>query len=176
MTWALLVLAIASEVTATLSLRASEGLRRRRWIPVLVVGYVLAFSLLGAVLAMGMPVGVAYGVWAAAGVAISPKQEDFAWIGWIGQGPHATKGTSAVMEGMGRDRDRGFGKRHTLATKPGVGKELVHGGVSDAPIFSLQQAGWGHASIGSGSRGIRRRECGGVCGATCRSRLAPQQC
>lgn len=71
MTWVLLVLAIASEVTATLSLRASEGLRRRRWIPVIVVGYVLAFSLLGAVLALGMPVGVAYGVWAAAGVAIT---------------------------------------------------------------------------------------------------------
>ncbi|MFJ4173650.1 DMT family transporter [Microbacterium sp. NPDC089696] len=71
MTWVLLVLAIASEVTATLSLRASEGLRRRRCIPVIVVGYVLAFSLLGAVLAMGMPVGVAYGVWAAAGVAIT---------------------------------------------------------------------------------------------------------
>lgn len=71
MTWALLVLAIVSEVTATLSLRASEGLRRRGWIPVTVVGYVLAFSLLGAVLALGMPVGVAYGVWAAAGVAIT---------------------------------------------------------------------------------------------------------
>lgn len=71
MTWVLLVLAIASEVTATLSLRASEGLRRRRWIPVIVVGYVLAFSLLGAVLALGMPVGVAYGVWAATGVAVT---------------------------------------------------------------------------------------------------------
>ncbi|WP_341975490.1 SMR family transporter [Microbacterium sp. LTA6] len=71
MTWLLLAIAIASEVTATLSLRASEGLRRRRWIPVIVVGYLLAFTLLGAVLAMGMPVGVAYGVWAAAGVAIT---------------------------------------------------------------------------------------------------------
>lgn len=71
MIWALLVLAIASEVTATLSLRASEGLRRRRWIPVIVVGYLTAFTLLGTILAMGMPVGVAYGVWAAAGVAIT---------------------------------------------------------------------------------------------------------
>lgn len=71
MIWALLVLAIASEVTATLSLRASEGLRRRRWIPVIVVGYLAAFTLLGTILAMGMPVGVAYGVWAAAGVAIT---------------------------------------------------------------------------------------------------------
>lgn len=71
MTWVLLALAIASEVTATLSLRASEGLRRKRWIPVIVVGYLAAFSLLGAILAMGMPVGVAYGVWAAAGVAVT---------------------------------------------------------------------------------------------------------
>ncbi|MFJ2368833.1 DMT family transporter [Microbacterium sp. NPDC087665] len=71
MIWVLLVLAIASEVTATLSLRASEGLRRRRWIPVIVVGYLAAFVLLGTILAMGMPVGVAYGIWAAAGVAIT---------------------------------------------------------------------------------------------------------
>lgn len=71
MTWVLLSLAIVSEVTATLSLRASEGLRRRRWIPVIVIGYVCAFSLLGVVLAMGMPVGVAYGVWAAVGVAVT---------------------------------------------------------------------------------------------------------
>lgn len=71
MTWLLLALAIASEVTATLSLRASEGLRRRRWIPVVVVGYLAAFTLLGAILALGMPVGVAYGVWAAAGVAVT---------------------------------------------------------------------------------------------------------
>lgn len=71
MTWVLLALAIASEVTATLSLRASEGLRRRRWIPVIVVGYLAAFVLLGTILAMGMPVGVAYGIWAAAGVAVT---------------------------------------------------------------------------------------------------------
>ena len=71
MTWLLLALAIASEVTATLSLRASEGLRRRRWIPVIVVGYLAAFTLLGTILALGMPVGVAYGIWAAVGVALT---------------------------------------------------------------------------------------------------------
>ncbi|WP_136055268.1 SMR family transporter [Microbacterium sp. K24] len=71
MTWLLLALAIASEVTATLSLRASEGLRRKRWIPVIVVGYLAAFTLLGTILALGMPVGVAYGIWAAAGVAVT---------------------------------------------------------------------------------------------------------
>ncbi|MFK3676193.1 DMT family transporter [Microbacterium sp. NPDC090218] len=71
MTWLLLALAIASEVTATLSLRASEGLRRKRWIPVIIVGYLAAFTLLGTILALGMPVGVAYGIWAAAGVAVT---------------------------------------------------------------------------------------------------------
>lgn len=71
MTWLLLALAIASEVTATLSLRASEGLRRKRWVPVIVVGYLAAFTLLGTILALGMPVGVAYGIWAAAGVALT---------------------------------------------------------------------------------------------------------
>ena len=91
----------------------------------------------------------------AAGVAISPKQQNFVGIGRIGQGPHATEGASSVMEGMGGYREGGLSKRHTLATKPGVGKELVHCGVVDAPIFSLQQAGWGYASIGRGSRGIR---------------------
>lgn len=37
----------------------------------IVVGYLAAFTLLGAILAMGMPVGVAYGIWAAAGVALT---------------------------------------------------------------------------------------------------------
>ncbi|MDQ1075180.1 MULTISPECIES: multidrug efflux SMR transporter [Microbacterium] len=65
----LLSLAIAAEVTATLSLRASEGGRRRRWIPSIVLGYITAFTLLGAVLALGMPVAVAYATWASIGVA-----------------------------------------------------------------------------------------------------------
>ena len=69
MTWLLLIGAIASEVTATLSLRASEGFRRRRHVPAIVLGYLVSYVLLGAVLALGMPVGVAYAVWAALGVA-----------------------------------------------------------------------------------------------------------
>ncbi|WP_460003185.1 DMT family transporter [Microbacterium xylanilyticum] len=69
MTWLLLLGAIAAEVTATLSLRASEGFRRRRHIPAIVVGYLVSYVLLGATLALGMPVGIAYAVWAALGVA-----------------------------------------------------------------------------------------------------------
>jgi len=71
MTWMLLAGAILTEVAATLSLRASEGLRKKRWIVPVAVFYIAAFSLLTVALANGMPVGIAYGVWAAAGVALT---------------------------------------------------------------------------------------------------------
>lgn len=51
--WLFLAGAIATEVTATMALRASEGLRRRGWIPVIAVGYVAAFVLLS----LGWPAG-----------------------------------------------------------------------------------------------------------------------
>ena len=71
MTWMLLAGAILTEVAATLSLRASEGLRKERWIVPVAVFYIAAFSLLTVALANGMPVGIAYGVWAASGVALT---------------------------------------------------------------------------------------------------------
>lgn len=69
MTWLVLITAILLEVMATLALRASQGLRRRAWIVPVVAGYAAAFSLLWVTLRLGMPVGVAYGVWTACGVA-----------------------------------------------------------------------------------------------------------
>lgn len=69
--WFLLAGAIITEVAATLSLRASEGLKRRRWIAPVAVFYLTAFSLLALTLANGMPVGIAYGIWAACGVALT---------------------------------------------------------------------------------------------------------
>jgi len=71
MTWLLLAGAILAEVAATLSLRASEGLKKKRWIAPIAVGYLGAFGLLTIALADGMPVGIAYGVWAACGVALT---------------------------------------------------------------------------------------------------------
>ena len=71
MTWLLLAAAIVTEVAATLSLRASEGLRKKRWIAPVAVFYIAAFSLLTIALAQGMPVGIAYGIWAASGVALT---------------------------------------------------------------------------------------------------------
>ena len=69
MSVAYLVAAILLEVSGTLCLRmASTG--RRRWVIGTAVGYVAAFGALTATLAAGMPLGVAYGVWAASGVAL----------------------------------------------------------------------------------------------------------
>ena len=70
MSWLMLAGAIAAEVSATLSLRASEGFSRLGFTALVVVGYATAFGLLAAILQRGMPVGVAYGIWAASGVAI----------------------------------------------------------------------------------------------------------
>ena len=70
MSWLFLGLAIVFEVAATLSLRmVATG--RRRFMPVVLGGYVAAYAMLSLVLRAGMPLGVAYGVWAAAGVALT---------------------------------------------------------------------------------------------------------
>ncbi|MBA3367638.1 MAG: QacE family quaternary ammonium compound efflux SMR transporter [Geodermatophilaceae bacterium] len=61
--------AIACEVVATLCLRASEGFSRLGFATVVVVGYVAAFVLLSLTLTRGVQLGVAYGIWAAVGVA-----------------------------------------------------------------------------------------------------------
>jgi small multidrug resistance pump len=65
-----LALAIVTEVVATVSLKLSEGFSRLGPSVVVVVGYLLAFGLLSQALARGLGVSVAYGVWAAAGVAL----------------------------------------------------------------------------------------------------------
>ncbi|MFE6720128.1 DMT family transporter [Streptomyces albidoflavus] len=70
MTWVLLACAILAEVTATISLRLSEGFSKIAPSVVVVVGYVTAFTLLALVLKRGMAIGIAYGIWAAAGVAL----------------------------------------------------------------------------------------------------------
>lgn len=70
MTWLFLAGAVLSEVGATLALRAASG-GRRAWYVVVVTGYLAAFTLLALTLGTGLGIGVAYGVWAAAGVALT---------------------------------------------------------------------------------------------------------
>ncbi len=85
MAWVFLVGAIIFEVAATLALRmAAQG--RKLWFFAVAVGYLAAFGFLTLTLANGMGLGVAYGIWAAAGVgltAILSKllfDEPFTWL------------------------------------------------------------------------------------------------
>lgn len=70
MEWIYLVAAIPSEVGATLALRAATT-GRNAWYGVVAVGYPAAFALLSLALDEGLALGVAYGIWAAAGVALT---------------------------------------------------------------------------------------------------------
>ncbi len=70
MMWLTLAGGILLEVLSTLGMRASDGFRKRAWIAPVAVGYVGSFALISQTLALGMPVGIAYGVWSACGVAL----------------------------------------------------------------------------------------------------------
>jgi small multidrug resistance pump len=68
-TWLWLAGAIAVEVTASLALQAAVD--APGWYALVVAGYLSAFFCLTRVLKGGMAIGVAYGIWGAAGVAVT---------------------------------------------------------------------------------------------------------
>lgn len=90
MTLLVLAAAILSEVFGTLSLKASQGFARKIWLVAVFVGYGGALALLGVVLAQGMAVGVAYGIWAASGVALTAMlgrlifKDPLTWVMGVG--------------------------------------------------------------------------------------------
>ena len=65
----ILAIAIVGEVAATTSLKLSENFSKPLPSVVVVVGYLVAFGVLAKLLKDGFPVGVAYAIWAAAGLA-----------------------------------------------------------------------------------------------------------
>lgn len=67
--WLMLAGAILVEVTASLSLKAA--LDAPLLYIVVVLGYTASFVLLFFVLREGVPIGVAYGIWGALGVALT---------------------------------------------------------------------------------------------------------
>jgi len=68
-TWLWLAGAVTVEVTASLALQAAVD--APGWYALVVVGYLSAFVCLTRVLKGGMAIGVAYGIWGAAGVALT---------------------------------------------------------------------------------------------------------
>jgi small multidrug resistance pump len=94
--WLLLTGAVVSEVAGTVSLRAAAT-GRRAWYLVVAVGYGLALVLLSAALAEGMPLGMAYGIWAALGVALTALASR--WL--FGETITARMGAGLVLIGLG---------------------------------------------------------------------------
>lgn len=76
MVWLFLIIAILLEVSAALSLRAATNGRKLLFI-VVAVGYLGAFFFLTQVLALGLGIGIAYGIWAASGVALTAVASRF---------------------------------------------------------------------------------------------------
>ncbi|EEQ95637.1 QacE family quaternary ammonium compound efflux SMR transporter [Brucella intermedia] len=74
--YAILAIAIVSEVIGTLSLKASEGFTRLGPSMIVIVAYGLAFYFLSLTL-KSIPVGIAYAVWSGIGVTL------VALIGWL---------------------------------------------------------------------------------------------
>ena len=86
--WILLACAILSEVTGSLSLKAALG--HPGWYALVVAGFFCAFMFLALVLRERVPLGVAYGIWGASGVALTAVaskflfKEPFTWVMALG--------------------------------------------------------------------------------------------
>ena len=89
MGWLFLVGAIVFEVAGTIGLRAAAD-GARRWVALVVVGYLISFTMLSLALSHGIPLGVAYGVWSAAGIALTAVlgrvlfREPLTWVMGLG--------------------------------------------------------------------------------------------
>ncbi|WNV91285.1 multidrug efflux SMR transporter [Umezawaea sp. Da 62-37] len=69
LTYLIFAVAVLGEVAATVSLKVSAGFTRPVPTVIVVVGYLIAFTALAKVLERGMPIGLAYAVWSAFGIA-----------------------------------------------------------------------------------------------------------
>jgi small multidrug resistance pump len=90
--WVWLVLAIGTEIGATLALRSSHGFTKPLPVVLLVCGYGVVFYALSRALS-GIPLSTAYAIWSAAGTAV------IATIGMIafGESRSALKIVSLVL-------------------------------------------------------------------------------
>ncbi len=76
-----LALAIIGEVIATSFLKFTSGEKAQWWAYLIVgVGYVFAFTMLSLTLGKGVPLGIAYAIWAGVGVVA------VALISWLAFG------------------------------------------------------------------------------------------
>ncbi|BBA99820.1 putative multi-drug efflux transporter [Actinacidiphila reveromycinica] len=71
MTLVFLMCGVLTEVAATLSLRMASGRGGRKWLLAVLAGYLASFTCITLALKDGLALGVAYGIWAASGVALT---------------------------------------------------------------------------------------------------------
>lgn len=74
--WLYLAIAIISEITATSSLKASEGFTKLVPSMAVVIGYGLSFYFLSLTLKV-IPIGITYAIWAGLGIVL------LAIVGWV---------------------------------------------------------------------------------------------
>jgi small multidrug resistance pump len=91
MGYVFLALAIIGEVIATTFLKFTSGERSVWWAyPIVGVGYVFAFWMLSLTLAKGVPLGIAYALWAGIGVVLVAViswlvfKESLTWLQLVG--------------------------------------------------------------------------------------------
>ena len=85
MGYVFLALAIIGEVIATSFLKLTTGEKAVWWAyPIVGVGYVFAFAMLSLTLSRGVPLGIAYALWAGIGVVL------VAIISWLAFGESLT--------------------------------------------------------------------------------------
>jgi len=77
-TMLILFVAVLSEVTATTSLKFSDGFTKLIPSVVVVIGYGLSFYLLSMTLKV-MPIGVAYAFWSGIGIVLTVVAGKFIW-------------------------------------------------------------------------------------------------
>ncbi len=93
MGYVFLALAIIGEVIATTFLKFTSGERSVWWAyPIVGVGYAAAFWMLSLTLARGVPLGIAYALWAGIGVVLVAIiswrvfGESLTWLQLVGMG------------------------------------------------------------------------------------------
>jgi small multidrug resistance pump len=89
--WLYLAIAIISEITATSSLKASEGFTKLVPSMAVVIGYGLSFYFLSLTLKV-IPIGITYAIWAGLGIVL------LAIVGWVFYGQ---KLDTAAIVGIG---------------------------------------------------------------------------
>lgn len=89
--WLYLAIAIISEITATSSLKASEGFTKLVPSMAVVIGYGVSFYFLSLTLKV-IPIGITYAIWAGLGIVL------LAIVGWVFYGQ---KLDTAAIVGIG---------------------------------------------------------------------------